>query len=377
MGGIVSTGVNLETRRVRERVSAVSVDMPQVRADQEDLRLPLTCIIPAYNEAASIQDTVRSVLAQTEPPEVVIVVDDGSTDRTGALAEEAGAIVIRPSSGTGSKAGAQSFALSYVDTPLTMVLDADSTLTPTAVADLRKVLLDDPEVTAACSFVIPRSRRTLWERGRYVEYLYAFSHGKQIQDLYDYPLISSGCFSMYRTEWLELLGGWSTRTLAEDMDLTWTIYRLGGKVRFVETAVCEPIEPDAMRMMSTQLKRWSHGFIQNVRVHHRGVLQRSMLRSVIAVSFWDGVVASFFYLAILPVLAILYGPWALVGYVIDMPAIAVPVLYAAAKRREFFPALMSLPAFFVLRLLNAFHMLRALFVEVVLRQSFDVYEKGH
>lgn len=305
------------------------------------------------------------------------MVDDGSTDGTGEIAAAAGATVIRPPVGTGSKAGAQTFALGLVDTPLTMVLDADSTLSPTAVEELRSELVRDPELTAACSYVVPRTRRTMWERGRYVEYLYAFGHGKQVQDIYGRPLISSGCFSMYRTELLRRVGGWSTRTLAEDMDLTWTLYRLGGKVRFVPTAVCEPIEPDSFKMMCTQLRRWSHGFIQNVRVHRRGIMRLAMLRSVVAVAFWDGIVSSLFYVVVLPILTVLFGPLALIGYVIDLPGIAVPVLYEAARRGEFLTALASLPAFFVLRLVNAVQMLRAVFVEVVLRRSFDVYEKGH
>jgi len=285
--------------------------------------------------------------------------------------------VIRPPVGTGSKAGAQTYALGMIETPLTMVLDADSTLAPNAIAQLRAVLEDDPEVAAACGFVVPRHRRTIWERGRYVEYLYAFSHGKQIQDIYGRPLISSGCFSMYRTPWLRHVGGWSTRTLAEDMDLTWTLYRLGGKVRFVPEAVVEPIEPDSYRMMSIQLRRWSHGFIQNVRVHRRGVMRHPILRSVLAVTFWDAVVSSLFYLLVLPVIALVVGPIALVGYVIDFPAIAIPVIYAGAKRGELGEALISLPAFFVLRMVNGVQMLRALFVEVVLRKSFLEYEKGH
>jgi hypothetical protein len=74
---------------------------------------------------------------------------------------------------------------------------------------------------------------------------------------------------------------------------------------------------------------------------------------------------------------VIFGPWVLIGYVIDLPVIAVPVLIAAWKRREFFHALASLPSFLVLRMLNAYHMLRALFTEVVLRRSFDIYEKGH
>lgn len=339
--------------------------------------LALTCVIPAYNEAASIQDTVRSVLGQTDPPERVVVVDDGSDDGTGALALAAGAEVIRPPHNTGSKAGAQAFALGMIDTPLTMVLDADSTLSPNTVGDIRRALLEDPEVAAACSYVVPRVRRTIWERGRYVEYLYAFGHGKQIQEIYGRPLISSGCCSMYRTEWLRRVGGWSTRTLAEDMDLTWTLYRLGAKVRFIPTAVCEPIEPDSYKMMCTQLRRWSHGFIQNVRVHRRGVLKQPILRSILAVAFWDGTISSIFYLCILPVLAVSYGPIALVGYVIDFPAVAVPVIAAAIKRGELKEALISLPSFFILRLVNAAQMLRALFSELVLRRSFLTYEKGH
>jgi cellulose synthase/poly-beta-1,6-N-acetylglucosamine synthase-like glycosyltransferase len=340
-------------------------------------RPKLTCIIPAYNEATSIQDTVRSVLSQTDPPEVVLVVDDGSTDDTGALAAEAGATVIRPPANTGSKAGAQTFALSQVDTSLAMVLDADSTLSVSAIEELRAVLSCDPEVAAACSFVVPRERKTIWERGRYVEYLYAFGFGKQIQDIYGCPLISSGCFSMYQTHWLKRVGGWSTRTLAEDMDLTWTLHRLGAKVRFIPSAICEPIEPEGLKMMRTQLRRWSHGLIQNIRVHGHGLAHQPKLRAVLTASLWDAVLASIVYLVVLPVLVVLFGPWLLLGYVVDVPAVAIPVLYSASKRNEVGPALLSLPSFFVLRLVNALEMLRALFSEVVLRKSFLVYEKGH
>mgnify|MGYP001813046872 FL=1 len=340
-------------------------------------RPELTCIIPAYNEADSIVDTVNSVLEQDDPPEVVLVVDDGSTDDTGELALAAGAKVLRPPVNTGSKAGAQSFALDSVTTPFTMVLDADSTLTPGSVAELRRTLEENPDVAAACSFVVPRHRRTIWERGRYVEYLYAFGHGKPVQDLYGRALISSGCFSMYRTPWLLETGGWSSRTLAEDMDLTWTLYRMGAQVKFVESAVCEPIEPDSFAMMRTQLRRWSHGFLQNVAIHRHGILRQNMLRSIISVALWDGVLSALFYIVILPLLTLLFGPIALIGYLIDAPAIAVPVLWAGARRGEFWSALVSLPSFFVLRLVNSALMLRAVFSEWVLRRSFDVYEKGH
>ncbi len=336
----------------------------------------VTVVIPAYNEAASVADTVRSAFAQTRAPDEVIVVDDGSTDGTGDVARAAGARVLRPPQNTGSKAGAQTFALEHVRTRYTLTIDADTTLAPDALEKLLPALRR-PGVGAVCGFVLPRDVRTVWERGRYVEYLFAFTFYKQIQDFYGKPLISSGCFSAYRTDVLRAHGGWSTRTLAEDMDLTWTLHQCGHGVRFVPEAVCYPIEPHDFGLMSKQLRRWSHGFAQNVRLHGRGILEVPYLRTTVAVAVWDAVIASLAYLVALPLLAVLWSPLFLLGYLLDAPAVLVPVLLAAWRRREVGRALASLPAFFVLRVVNSVFVLRAFWAEYVLRRSFHVYEKGH
>ncbi len=302
-------------------------------------------IVPAYNEAASVADTIRSLQAQTAPARQILVVDDCSTDGTGAVAAALGVTVVRPAANTGSKAGAQTFA---------------------------------PAVAAACGFVLPQRVRSLWERGRYIEYLFAFTFYKQIQEYYGTPLISSGCFSMYRTDLLRSLGGWSDRTLAEDMDLTWSLYQAGHDVRFMPEAVCYPIEPRTFRLMRTQLRRWSHGFIQNVKLHWRSVLTVPYLRSAVAVALWDATVAAGLYLIILPILAVLLAsPWVLLGYVIDVPAVLIPVIAGAARRREVGRALASVPAFFVLRTVNALFFLRAAIAELLFGRSLRVYEKGH
>ena len=88
--------------------SAVSASTPNT--------CPLTILVPAYNEAESIADTVRSLQAQSLLPQEIIVIDDGSDDGTGDIARELGVTVIRPEPGTGSKAGAQNFALTQVPT---------------------------------------------------------------------------------------------------------------------------------------------------------------------------------------------------------------------------------------------------------------------
>lgn len=339
--------------------------------------VPVTVVVPAYNEAATIADTLISLLTQSVAPEEIIVIDDCSTDDTADVAGRLGVTVIRPERNTGSKAGAQTYALQHVSTSLVMAIDADTTLAPDAIEKLLPAFTD-AEVVAACGSVIPRRVRSVWERGRYVEYLFAFTYYKRVQEAWGAPLIASGCFSMYRTSALRAVGGWPTRTLAEDMDLTWTFYENGWKVRFIPEAVSYPIEPPNAHFLGLQLKRWSHGFVQNVREHWHGVLAIPFLRQAVAVACWDAVVAAVAYLFLLPVLAIALGnPWLLLGYVIDVPAIAVPVLAAAAARRELRRAIVSLPCFFVIRTVNAMFFLKAAWLELVMRRSFTIYEKGH
>lgn len=350
----------------------------QKKADRSTAdTLDLTVIIPAYNEEASIADTIRSLQNQTWPAKKIIVVNDCSTDNTAAIARSLGVTVLSPPQNTGSKAGAQNFALRIVETKYTMVIDADTTLAPDALEKLLPAFLEN-NVAAACGSVIPRHKRTLWERGRYIEYLFAFSFYKPIQDYFKKPLISSGCFSAYRTKILKKLGGWPTRTMAEDMDLTWSFYQSGYGVRFIPEAVSYPIEPHNFKFMGKQLKRWSHGFVQNVRLHGREVTNIPYLSFIISVGLWDAIVASLAYLIGVPLIVIFTGnPLFFLAYFIDLPALAVPVLTKAFERREVFLALTSLPAFFVLRFVNCLFILEAFWSEIIIRRPLLVYEKGH
>jgi poly-beta-1,6-N-acetyl-D-glucosamine synthase len=341
------------------------------------LRPGVTILVPAYNEAASLGDTIESLQRQTVPAAEIIVIDDCSTDETAAVARRYGVTVLCPEKNTGSKAGAQNLALVTVDTEFTMAIDADTIIAPDSIECFMKVM-QDASVAASCGFVMPRYVSTVWERGRYIEYLLAFAFYKPIQDYYGKPLIASGCFSIYRTATLRRHGGWQTRTMAEDMDLTWTMYQAGEQVRFVPDAVCYPIEPHDFFFMRKQLRRWSHGFMQNVQLHWSQLLSISFLRSVIGVAFWESTVASIIYLGVVPLTAVITrNPLVLLVYVLDAPALMVPVLSKAAKRKEFWRALASIPAFFVLRVVNCLFVLEAIWSEMIVGRRLLVYEKGH
>lgn len=340
-------------------------------------RSGVTVLVPAYNEAESVGDTIMSLRNQTVPPDAILVIDDCSSDATAEVARAHGATVVRPPANTGSKAGAQNYALTQVTTEYTMAIDADTTVAPDAIERFLAVMADD-SVAAACGFVVPRHVNSVWERGRYVEYLLAFSFYKPIQDHFGKPLIASGCFSIYRTEVLLAHGGWQTRTMAEDMDLTWSMYQQGRQVRFVPEAVCYPIEPHDFHFMRKQLRRWSHGFMQNVQLHWRGLLPISFLRSVIGVALWESTVASVIYLGVVPLTALwLQNPLILLVYVLDAPALMVPVLTKAASRKEFWRAFFSIPSFFVIRVVNCVFVLEAIWSEFVVGRRLVVYEKGH
>lgn len=338
----------------------------------------LTVIIPAYNESGCVAQTIRSVQNQSTPPKVIIVIDDESIDNTSEVAKSCGDItVLRPPKNQGSKAGAQNYAMSFVNTRYTMAIDADTTLAPDAIEKIMPAICEK-NVAAACGSVIPRYRKTMWERGRYIEYLFAFTYYKQIQNYYGKPLISSGCFSVYKTAILKKMGGWSTRTMAEDMDLTWSLYEKKYRVKFVPEAVSYPIEPDSFKFMRKQLKRWSHGFIQNVKLHFKGISEIDYLRTLVSVGMWDAIVASFAYLFLIPAFAIAYkNPLFVLGYFIDLPAVLVPPVIAGYRRKELGLVLTSIPSFFVLRIVNCTFILRAFFNEVVLNKRLAIYEKGH
>src|SRR5262249_42470463 len=108
-----------------------------------------------------------------------------------------------------------------------------------------------------------------------------------------------------------------------------------------------------------------------------GIAHRGYLRSLVAVACWDALVASIGFLIVLPILAALVTPFFLLGYIIDAPALVIPVALAAARRRELRCALISFPCYYVLRLLTAVMLLKAIWLESVMRKPLLVYEKGH
>ena len=216
-----------------------------------------------------------------------------------------------------------------------MAIDADTTLAPGRDRAAPRRLRRRASVAAACGFVLPRRVRTIWERGRYVEYLLAFSFFKRIQDHYGKPLISSGCFSIYRTAELRdarrLVDADDGRGHGPDLDDVrgrpqGPLRARGGllpdraaQLRFhgqAAAALVARLHPERAAALAVAAARSA----TCARPSRSPSGTRSWPRS----PTW----------CCCPLLAIAVDPLILLAYLVDAPVVLVPVLWQAARPRR-------------------------------------------
>jgi hypothetical protein len=199
---------------------------PVVRTQSSSaLGSPVTVavVVPAHNEAATVEQTIRSCLSQTYPVAQVIVVADNCTDATAALARAVGATVIEGSGG--SKAAAQNLALPYVVADLVVALDGDNTLDATAVAHMVATMRAGHAGT--CAAVFPKDTTTIYSQYRTLYHALSNGWTKKIQDTLGRQLVLNGMANCHRTDVLATMGGFPDDSVTEDFNLTWALHRHG------------------------------------------------------------------------------------------------------------------------------------------------------
>lgn len=333
----------------------------------------ITVVIPAYNEERSIGSTIQSVQAQTVPIERILVVDDSSQDETGAVARAYGAEVIRAERNQGTKAMALNYVLRMITTSLVVTIDADTILAPNAV---EKTLpyFGDEKTGSVCGFVIPQRIKTIWERGRFIEYLFGMCIFKAGQSNIGAVFVSSGCFTVFRTQILQQLGGFKPRTMAEDMDITWEIQNAGYRVFCVQDALCYPIDPPTLNVLVAQIDRWTRGFFQNIAIHRFG--RNKKLGFVIYGEFAYAFIESFMIFGYALHTKNLVQTFVF-GLLIDLMVVAIPCAMKGAQLHMLKETLLSLPMFFVMRPINGYIFWRSLYREWIKRDPLKTWVKGH
>jgi len=277
----------------------------------------ISIIAPAHNEELSIAQSTRSMLQLEYPEHEVIVVNDGSDDRTlqilieefhlyrsarqplhnfatapvNGVYESQNLKLLVIDKENGGKSDSLNAALNYAGTPLIAAVDSDSLLESNSLLLVVRPFLED-ENTVAVGGIIRVVNGCTVENGavtrvgappslltkfQVVEYLRAFLGGRVALSYMNSLLLISGAFGLFRRDSLIEAGGFEVGSLAEDLELVIRLHRINRekkrayKIVFVPTPVCWTEVPDSWKNLGIQRKRWQRGGVESMWKH------RSML----------------------------------------------------------------------------------------------------
>ncbi len=278
--------------------------------------IPISVLVPAYNEAETIVDNVRSLLSLDYPVFEVIVINDGSVDNTlDTLLQAFGLreveqpvlnrISSKPVKGifrsldspnlivadkeNGGKADALNVGINLSRYPVFASIDADSILENDSLVRVIMPFIEDSRTAAVGGIVrvangsriesgrirgirLPRRRLALFQ---VVEYLRAFLTGRMGWDALGSLLIISGAFGAFRKDLVIEAGGYRVGTIGEDMELVvrlHAILRKGKKkyrIKFIPDPVCWTQAPERVRDLRNQRRRWQIGLMDSLFRHKK------------------------------------------------------------------------------------------------------------
>ncbi|SFT92873.1 bifunctional polysaccharide deacetylase/glycosyltransferase family 2 protein [Arthrobacter sp. ov118] len=244
------------------------VDVPV----RHEITETVSVIVPAYNESAGIEAAVRSIVASTHPVEI-IVVDDGSTDRTAEIVEALslpGVTLIRKENG--GKPSALNAGLAAASHDLVVMVDGDTVFEPETVHALIQPFAN-PQVGAISGNTKVANRGGILGAWQHIEYVVGFNLDRRLFDVAECMPTVPGAIGAFRRDALLRVGGVSDDTLAEDTDLTMSLCRDGWRVVYQDDARAWTEAPESLEALWKQRYRWCYGTLQAMWKHRGAVVQ--------------------------------------------------------------------------------------------------------
>ncbi|MER6431374.1 glycosyltransferase [Streptomyces sp900105245] len=234
---------------------------------------PVSVLVPAYNEAKCIENTVRSLMASEHPIEVVVV-DDGSTDGTARIVEAMGLPTVRVVRQLNAgKPAALNRGLANARYDLVVMMDGDTVFEPSTVRELVQPF-GDPRVGAVAGNAKVGNRDSLIGAWQHIEYVMGFNLDRRMYDVLRCMPTIPGAVGAFRRSALQRVGGMSDDTLAEDTDITMALHRDGWRVVYAENARAWTEAPESVQQLWSQRYRWSYGTMQAIWKHRRALVDR-------------------------------------------------------------------------------------------------------
>lgn len=285
----------------------------------------VSVIVPAYNESASIVDNIRTLLSLYYSEFEIVVVNDGSSDDSMEKIIQAydlekvnyyfdyklscerirGVYKSRNRSfkklmvidkQNGGKSDALNAGLNVVKNDLIVSIDADSIMEQDALLKLVKPFLEGKDkkvigtggvirIANSCEIhggkikKINLPKRWL-PRAQVMEYTRAFLLGRISWSELDGLLLISGALGMFDREIVIKAGGYSTKTVGEDMELVVKIRRymadrgLSYSVEYIPDPLCWTEVPSTVSSLARQRSRWTRGTLETLYTHRKLFLNR-------------------------------------------------------------------------------------------------------
>jgi len=236
-------------------------------------------LIPAYNEEKVVERTVRAALNSNYPNLYVIVIDDGSKDRTLEVARRAfaaeaaaGKVLILGKENSG-KAEALNYGIEHIGgAELFVGIDADTIIAPDAISRLVPHFIN-PKVGAIAGNAKVGNRVNLWTRWQALEYITSQNFERRALDVLGAVSVVPGAIGAWRVSAVREARGYHIDTVAEDADLTMALLRRGYRVEYEDMALAYTEAPTTPNGLMRQRFRWSFGILQAV-YKHSGVFAR-------------------------------------------------------------------------------------------------------
>ncbi len=239
-------------------------------------------LIPAYNEEKVIVRTIRSVLNSDYKNLHVIVIDDGSLDRTAQVAGAAYAREIAAgrvqvlTKRNGGKAAALNYGLEHMNEEIFVGIDADTVIAADAISKLIPHF-EDPTIGAMAGNAKVGNRVNLWTRWQALEYITSQNFERRALDLFHVVTVVPGAIGAWRTAPVKAAGGYPLNTVAEDADLTMNLLEQRLKVDYEDRALAYTEAPINAKGLMRQRFRWSFGILQAVWKHRAAFVRNKAM----------------------------------------------------------------------------------------------------
>lgn len=232
----------------------------------KDSELPkVTVLIPAYNEAGTIGKTINSILKSNYPDFEVIVIENGSKDRTYEIAKkfETKDCQVRVFHNDQlGKGRALNFGLKKATGKIVFTMDADTTVDPESMQRMVR-FFKDPNIMSVSPAMVVVKPSGLLQRVQYIEYLLGIFLRKAFASLRAI-FITPGAFSAYRKSFFDKYGGYDENNITEDLEMALRIQYKGFYTENCPEAPAYTVPPNTFKAVLFQRRRWYFGLLTNL-----------------------------------------------------------------------------------------------------------------